>query len=261
LYEIKKKKLTNSKQMNKANKVIAITGASSGIGEATALLLAKTKVKLALIARRVDKLKALAAKVESLGAEVLVVEMDVVDRKQVAKGFETIFSKWGRVDVLINNAGVMPVSYMDKLKVDEWDRMIDVNLKGLLYCIAAVLPQMKKQGRGHIVNISSVAGRKVWPGFAVYNATKFGVTALSEAMRMELTPTMNIKVTVVEPGAVATELTHTITDQDILDSFAKRGGSMVPLESVDIAKAIEYAISQPDHVNVGEVLVMPRTQM
>ncbi len=119
---------------------------------------------------------------------------------------------------------------------------------------------MKQKQRGHIVNISSVAGRRVWPGFAVYNATKFAVTALSEAMRMELTPRTNIKVTVIEPGAVDTELKNTITDQDILDSFAKRADELQPLKAVDIAESILYAISQPDHVNVSEVLVMPRSQ-
>lgn len=241
-------------------KVIVITGASSGIGEATALLLAEQKTKLVLMARRNDKMKVLADKILEMGSEAMVVKVDLVKRDEVAAAFRSVFDQWGRVDVLINNAGLMPVSYLDKLKIDEWERMIDVNLKGLLYCIAGVLPGMKAQGGGHIVNISSVAGRRVWPGFAVYNATKFGVTALSEAMRMELTPTMNIKVTVVEPGAVATELTQTITDTDILESFAKRTG-MVPLNSDDIARAIKYAITQPDNVNVSEVLVMPRTQM
>jgi NADP-dependent 3-hydroxy acid dehydrogenase YdfG len=242
------------------NKVIVITGASSGIGEATALLLAEQKAKLVLMARREDKMLALKPQLEELGAEVMVVKVDISLREQVMQGFAQVLDRWGKVDVLVNNAGLMPVSYLDKLKIDEWDRMIDVNLKGLLYCIAAVLPGMKQARNGHIVNVSSVAGRRVWPGFAVYNATKFGVTALSEAMRMELTPTLNIKVTVIEPGAVTTELTHTITDQDILDSFAKRSG-MVPLQAIDIARAIKYAVTQPEHVNVSEVLVMPSTQM
>ncbi|MDP3461170.1 MAG: SDR family oxidoreductase [Bacteroidales bacterium] len=242
------------------DKVIVITGASSGIGEATALMLAEQNVKLVLMARRIDRLNEIADKVKSIGSEAFVVKVDLAVRDEVAKAFQTVHEKWGRVDILINNAGLMPVSYLDKLKIDEWDRMIDVNLKGLLYCVAGVLPGMKDVGSGHIVNVSSVAGRRVWPGFAVYNATKFGVTALSEAMRMELTPTYNIKVTVIEPGAVATELTQTITDQDILASFAKRNG-MIPLQAEDIARAIKYAITQPDQVNVSEVLVMPRTQM
>ncbi len=242
------------------DKVIAITGASSGIGEATALLLAKHQLRLALMARRTDRMEQLAKKVRALGSEALVIKMDVSKKEEVDAGFTKVIEQWGAMDVLINNAGIMPISYLDKLKVDEWDRMIDVNLKGLLYCIAAVLPQMKTQNKGHIVNISSVAGRRVWPGFAVYNATKFGVTALSEAMRMELTPRNNIKVSVIEPGAVATELTHTITDQDILDGFAKSGNTLVALEPVDIAEAIQYAITQPEQVNVSEVLVMPKTQ-
>lgn len=246
--------------MNLISKVVVITGASSGIGEATARLLAEQKTRLVLMARREDRMNALKPELEDLGAEVMVVKVDVSQREQVMQGFAKVFERWGKVDVLVNNAGLMPVSYLDKLKIDEWDRMIDVNLKGLLYCVAAVLPTMKDARNGHIVNVSSVAGRRVWPGFAVYNATKFGVTALSEAMRMELTPSFNIKVTVVEPGAVTTELTQTITDQDILDSFAKRSG-MVPLQAMDIARAIKYAITQPENVNVSEVLVMPSTQM
>lgn len=241
------------------DKIIVITGASSGIGEATALLLAEQHTKLVLMARREDRLKVLAKKIEELGSEAMVVAVDVTKRQKVLDAFAQVNDRFGKVDVLINNAGVMPVSYLDKLKLDEWDRMIDVNLKGLLYCIAGVLPGMKERRSGQIVNVSSVAGRRVWPGFSVYNATKFGVTALSEAMRMELTPIYNIRVTVIEPGAVATELTHTITDQDILESFAKR--KITPLEAKDIARAVKYAITQPDHVNVSEVLVMPSAQM
>lgn len=210
------------------------------------------------MARREDRLQLLAKDILAAGSEALVLKVDVTDRQAVATAFEKVHEHWGQVDVLINNAGLMPVSYMDKLKIDEWDRMIDVNLKGLLYCIAGVLPGMKARKSGHIVNISSSAGRKVWPGFAVYNATKFGVTALSEAMRMELTPTTNIKVSVIEPGAVATELRNTITDQDILDGFDKH--PVTPLQAIDIANAIKYAISQPEHVNVNEVWVMPAAQ-
>ncbi len=242
------------------DKIVVITGASSGIGEATAKKLAEAGAKLVLIARREDRLQTLAQKLmDEYQTESMVVQLDITDRSAVLEAFENIISAMGRVDVLVNNAGLMPVSYLDKLKIDEWDRMIDVNLKGLLYCIAGVLPQMKTQGGGHIVNVSSVAGRRVWPGFAVYNATKFGVTALSEAMRMELTPKMNIKVTVIEPGAVATELTQTITDSDILEDFGKR--SVTPLQAQDIANAIYYAVSQPNEVMVSEVLVMPRSQM
>lgn len=242
------------------NKVVVITGASSGIGEATAKKFAEAGANLVLIARREDRLQDLAQKlVDDFQTESMVVQLDITDRAAVLEAFENIIHAMGRVDVLVNNAGLMPVSYLDKLKIDEWDRMIDVNLKGLLYCIAGVLPQMKSQGGGHIVNISSVAGRRVWPGFAVYNATKFGVTALSEAMRMELTPKMNIKVTVIEPGAVATELTQRITDQDILEDFGKR--AVTPLQAQDIANAIYYAVSQPNEVMVSEVVVMPRTQL
>ena len=244
------------------DKIVVITGASSGIGAATARKLAADGARLVLIARREERLQELAQELmDAYQTESMTIKLDITERESVLSAFKEITESYGRIDVLVNNAGLMPVSYMDKLKIDEWERMIDVNLKGLLYCIAGVLPVMKNQGGGHIINISSVAGRKVWPGFAVYNATKFAVTALSEAMRMELTPSMNIKVTAIEPGAVATELTQTITDQDILESFSKRGGDMVPLAAEDIANAIYYALTQPDEVMVGEVLVMPRKQM
>ncbi len=240
------------------NKVIVITGASSGIGEATARLLATHQLRLVLMARRESRLNTLANEIRSKGSEALIIPLDITNRKAVLDAFEHIHTTWGQVDILINNAGLMPVSYLDKLKIVEWERMIDVNLKGLLYCIAGVLPGMKARKSGHIVNISSAAGKKVWPGFAVYNATKFGVTALSEAMRMELTPSLNIKVSVVEPGAVATELRNTITDQELLQDMSKR--PFTPLQADDIANAIFYAITQPDHVNVAEIFVMPAAQ-
>ena len=248
--------------MELKDKVVVVTGASSGIGAATARKLAADGARLVLIARREERLQELAQELmDAYQTESMVIKLDITEREAVLNAFKEIAESFGRIDVLVNNAGLMPVSYMDKLKIDEWDRMIDVNLKGLLYCIAGVLPVMKNQVGGHIGNISSVAGRKVWPGFAVYNATKFAVTALSEAMRMELTPSMNIKVTAIEPGAVATELTQTITDQDILESFSKRGGDMIPLAAEDIANAIYYALTQPDEVMISEVLVMPRKQM
>ena len=248
--------------MELKDKVIVITGASSGIGEATAMRLAADGAKLVLMARREERLQELAQKLmDEHQTDSMVIKLDVTDREAVLEAFEEVKKNYGRIDGLINNAGLMPVSYLDKLKIDEWDRMIDVNIKGLLYSIAGALPVMKAQQSGHIVNISSVAGRRVGPGFAVYNATKFAVTALSEAMRMELTPSMNIKVTVIEPGAVATELTQTITDEDILNMFGKSSNSMVPLEADDIARSIQYALSQPDEVMVSEILVMPRRQM
>ncbi len=241
------------------DKIIIVTGASSGIGEATVLLLAEHQVHLVLMARREDRLNQLAEKVRSLGSTAMVVAVDIADRAAVAKAFELVVNNFQRIDVLINNAGLMPISFLDKLKIDEWDRMIDVNLKGLLYCVAGVLPTMKAQQSGHIINVSSVAGRRVAPGFAVYNATKFAVSALSEAMRMELTPTSNIRVTVIEPGAVATELTLSITDEDILKAFGQPSGSK-PIQPDAIARAIEYAILQPENVNISGMVVMPSTE-
>ena len=247
------------KPMFMQDKIIIVTGASSGIGEATVLLLAEHQVHLVLMARREDRLNQLAEKVRSLGSTAMVVAVDIADRAAVAKAFELVVNSFQRIDVLINNAGLMPISFLDKLKIDEWDRMIDVNLKGLLYCVAGVLPTMKAQQSGHIINVSSVAGRRVAPGFAVYNATKFAVSALSEAMRMELTPTSNIRVTVIEPGAVATELTLSITDEDILKAFGQPSG-LKPIQPDAIARAIEYAILQPENVNISGMVVMPSTE-
>ncbi len=241
------------------DKIIIVTGASSGIGEATALLLAEHQVHLVLMARREDRLNQLAEKVRSLGSTAMVVAVDIADRAAVAKAFELVVNNFQRIDVLINNAGLMPISFLDKLKIDEWDRMIDVNLKGLLYCVAGVLPTMKAQQSGHVINVSSVVGRRVAPGFAVYNATKFAVSALSEAMRKELTPTSNIRVTVIEPGAVATELTLSITDEDILKAFGQPSG-LKPIQPDAIARAIEYAILQPENVNISGMVVMPSTE-
>ena len=167
--------------------------------------------------------------------------------------------KFGSVDILINNAGIMPLSFMKNLKTDEWEKMVDVNIKGVLNTIGATLPIMQEQKSGHIINISSVAGRRVMPGSAVYSATKFAVRALSEGMRMELSPSSNIKVTSIEPGAVETELPNTITDDEVMENF-KKLKEMNMLQSEDIAKSIVYAIEQADRVNVNEIMVMPTEQ-
>ncbi len=241
------------------NKVIVVTGASSGIGEATALMLAPSGCKLVLVARRVDRLEVLAQKTRALGAQTLVVGIDIAEKEEVKSGFKKIYNTFGQVDVLVNNAGLMPISYLDKLKIEEWDRMIDVNLKGLLYCIAGVLPEMKARKSGHIINISSTAGRRPMRGFSVYNATKFAVVGLSEAMRLELTADFHIKITLILPGAAATELVNTITDEDILREFAS-GSDLIPMKSEEVARSIVFAINQPDEVNIGEILVMPRSE-
>ena len=247
--------------MNIEGKIAVITGASSGIGEATAEKLAENGAKLVLAARREERLKDLKNKLEEdFDTEVLVVPTDVTDRSAVKNLVDQTVDRFGRLDILVNNAGLMPLSMMKNTYIDEWERMVDVNLKGVLYAIGYAIPQMREQQEGHIINVSSVAGRRVFPSGAVYCATKFGVTALSEGMRQELAPTDNIRTTSIEPGAVATELLETITDEDVLKNTEKMKNAFKFLESEDIANAIIYALSQPDHVDVGEVLVMPSGQ-
>ena len=245
--------------MELQDKVVIVTGASSGIGEATAEKLAAHGAKVVLTARREDRLKELKQKIENDGGQALVVTADVTkkdDWKQVIQQTQETF---GDVDVLVNNAGLMPLSFVKKLKTDEWEKMIDVNIKGVLNGVAAVLPKMMDNKQGHIINISSVAGRKVMPGSAVYSATKFAVRAFSEGLRNELAPEFNIRVTAIEPGAVATELTDTITDEDIMENL-KAMLDIETLQSEDIAESILYALQQPKHVNVQELLVMPTEQ-
>lgn len=242
------------------NKTAIITGASSGIGEATALILSEEGANVVLAARRESRLNELKEKIELKGGNALVVKTDVTQREQVNQLAQRTKDEFGSIDILINNAGLMPLSFMKNLHIEEWEQMIDVNLKGVLYNIAAVLPVMREQQSGHIVNISSVAGRKLFPGGAVYCATKFGVTALSEGLRMELSPSDNIRITAIEPGAVATELPDTITDEEIKEGILKNFTEINRLESEDIAESIRYALIQPGRVNVNEVLVMPTEQ-
>ena len=195
------------------DKIVVVTGASSGLGEATARLLSTEGATVVLGVRRVDRLRTLAKELETRGGRALALTTDVSQREQVKALLDTAVQTYGRVDVMINNAGLMPQAPLERLKVDEWDRMIDVNLKGVLYGIAAALPHMQRQKFGHIINVSSVAGHKVGPGFAVYAATKFAVRALSEGLRQEVKP-YNIRTTVISPGAVATELPDSVTDPD-----------------------------------------------
>ena len=236
-----------------------VTGASSGIGEATARALAGAGARVALAARRVERLEALQDDIESSGGTAIVVETDVTDRDQVQALADETQSEFGGIDILINNAGLMPLSYMKNLHEEEWERMVDVNLKGVLYNIGAVLPVMTEQESGHIVNISSVAGRRVMPGGAVYSATKFGVRALSEGMRNELGP-QGIRVISVEPGAVDTELPETITDEELMDDMEGLMSGFEILESEDIAQKILEAVASPQRVDVEEIVIMPSGQ-
>ncbi|MYB30607.1 MAG: SDR family oxidoreductase [Cenarchaeum sp. SB0663_bin_5] len=241
------------------DKVAIVTGASSGIGRATAQSLAKKGVRVVLGARRRDRLDELASEIQSVGGQALSFVTDVAQRQSCEDLIRYAIEQWGRIDILVNNAGLMPLSFIKNLHVDEWDRMIDVNIKGVLYCTAAALPHMLTAKSGHIVNVSSVAGRIVFPAGSVYCATKHAVTAFSEGLRQELSTRKNIRVTCIEPGVVATELTSTITDES-LQEYVEGAKKMAALQSQDIADAILYAVFSPNHVNVNEILIRPTAQ-
>jgi NADP-dependent 3-hydroxy acid dehydrogenase YdfG len=240
-------------------KVAVITGASSGIGEATAEALAAEGASVAVAARRKDRLDGLAQRIEESGGRVLTVECDVAEEGQAHDLIQQVERELGRVDILVNNAGVMLLSRVDKSLSNEWRQMFDVNVLGLLYVTDAALEVMKRQQSGHIVNISSVAGRVTNPNGGVYSGTKFAVNAISDGLRKENVGD-NLRVTVIEPGAVATELTEHISDEDALDAINSRIGQMDPLQSEDIANAIAYAVTQPARVNVDEILIKPTDQ-
>jgi NADP-dependent 3-hydroxy acid dehydrogenase YdfG len=239
-------------------KVVVITGASSGLGEATARHLSAQGAWVVLGARRADRIKSLADELTRLGGKALAVATDVTRCDQVKRLVDAAVHEYGRIDVMINNAGVMPQSLLERLKIDEWDRMIDVNIKGVLYGIAAALPHMKQQKAGHIINVSSVAGHKVRPGATVYAATKHAVRALSEGLRQEVKP-YNIRTTVISPGAVATELPNSVTDPDTaarLNKFYEE----VAIPANSFARAVAFAMSQPDDMDVNEILFRPTRQ-
>ena len=237
---------------------VVITGASSGLGEATARILAAKGATVVLGARRTDRIEALADELTRSGAQAFAQATDVTDAAQVQRLVDAAVERYGRLDVMINNAGLMPQSLLEARKIGEWDRMIDVNIKGVLYGIAAALPQMQRQKGGHIVNVSSVAGHRVGPGSAVYAATKFAVRALSEGLRQEVKP-YNIRTTVISPGAVATELPNTITDPDVAATVGKLYEDVaVPADS--FARAVVFALSQPGEVDINEILYRPTRQ-
>ncbi len=240
-------------------KVAIITGASSGIGYATALALSKAGAKVAIGARRVDKLEALAKKITDNGGEVFYQKLDVTQRLECDNFAKAVLEKWNSIDILVNNAGLMPLSFFKSLKVDEWDKMIDVNIKGVLYSTGAVITHMKEKKSGHIVNLSSVAGRVVFASGSVYCATKFAIAAFSEGLRKEFSARTNIRVTSIEPGVVDTELNDTITE-DSLKGFVENAKKMKALHAEDIANAILYAVESPPHVNVNEILIRPTSQ-
>jgi NADP-dependent 3-hydroxy acid dehydrogenase YdfG len=237
-------------------KVVAITGASSGIGEAAGRLLAASGAKVLLGARRADRLGAIADDIRAKKGEVDIQVIDVSKREDLTSFVKKAQDRFGRLDVLINNAGLMPLSPLDDLKVDEWDRMIDVNIKGVLYGIAAALPVFRKQGSGHFVNVSSVAGHRVAPTGAVYSGTKFAVRAISEGLRQEAGD--KIRVTIISPGAVESELAETISNPEVKRRIEDYRKMAIPAEA--IASAMAYAIGQPSNVDVSEILIRPTAQ-
>jgi NADP-dependent 3-hydroxy acid dehydrogenase YdfG len=241
-----------------AGKVVVITGASSGLGEAAARHLAAHGAAVVLGARRAERINALAAELIAAGHKARAVVTDVTDRDQVRNLVDTAVREFGRIDVMLNNAGLMPLAPLERLKVDEWDRMIDVNIKGVLYGIAATLPHMKERRSGHIINVSSVYGHVVDPGATVYCATKFAVRALSEGLRREVKP-YDIRTTVISPGAVSTELLEHISEKDIQEG-TRDFVSRIAVGADTFARMVAFAISQPEDVDVNEILFRPTAQ-
>jgi NADP-dependent 3-hydroxy acid dehydrogenase YdfG len=243
---------------NIQGKVVVITGASSGLGEATARHLSAQGASVVLGARRVERLQSLADELTASGGKAFAVATDVTHCDQVKRLVDAAVQNYGRIDVMINNAGLMPHSPLERLKIDDWNRTIDVNIKGVLYGIAAALPYMKQQKAGHIINVSSVAGHKVTPNGAVYCATKHAVRALSEGLRVEVKP-YNIRTTIISPGAVATELPNSITEADVAENIQKFYKEFaIPADS--FARAVAFAMNQPDDVDVNEILFRPTRQ-
>ncbi|MCE9669961.1 SDR family oxidoreductase [Myxococcus stipitatus] len=238
---------------NIQGKVVAITGASSGIGEATARLLAQQGAKVVLGARREERLVALAAELKAAGGDARARAVDVTRREDVERFVDFTLKEFGRLDVLVNNAGVMPLSLLERLKVDEWDRMIDVNIRGVLHGIAAALPVMKRQKAGQFINLSSIGGHAVSPTAAVYCATKFAVLAISEGLRQEVGG--DLRVTVISPGVTTSELAESISDANARDVMREFRKVAIPAEAV--ARSISYAISQPADVDVSEIIIRP----
>jgi NADP-dependent 3-hydroxy acid dehydrogenase YdfG len=242
---------------NIEDKVVIITGASSGIGEATAKELAAKGAKLVLAARREDRLQKLQEEIEKNGGKAIYKVTDVTSHEQMEELAEYALQEFGKIDVMINNAGLMPLSPLYQKKINEWDTMIDVNIKGVLYGIAAVLPSMRERKSGHIINVSSVAGHLIGPAGAVYSATKFAVRAITEGLRKEEGGN-NIRTTIISPGAVASELPETISDAGLkaaIDDFYK-----VAIGNENIARAIAFAIEQPADVAINEMIIRPTNQ-
>lgn len=242
---------------NIKDKVIIITGASSGIGEATAKELASKGAKVVLAARREDRLQKLQAEIQSSGGTAIYKVTDITSHQQMEELAKYALSEFGKIDVIVNNAGVMPLSPIHDLKVAEWEMMIDVNIKGVLYGIAAVLPHMREKKDGHIINVSSIAGFLVFPASAVYSGTKFAVRAITDGLRMEEAAN-NIRTTIISPGTISTELLESISDPHLKSSIVEV--SKIGIEPSSIARGIAFAIEQPFDVAVNEITIRPTVQ-
>lgn len=246
--------------MELKGKVALITGASSGIGEGVAKKLAEKGVKVALAARSEEKLNQLVQQLQDNGWDAFAVKMDVVDKESIRLAVDKIKAHYGNIDILVNNAGIMPASDVDAFKLDEWEQMVDVNIKGVLNVTAAVLPEFIKQNSGHIINLSSIAGRKLFKGLGVYCGTKHFVAAFSDIMRMEVGKKHNVRVTSIQPGAVATNLYDQITDANYKAGMEALKDQMTFLTPTDIANSMIYALESPDYVDVSEIFILPTDQ-
>jgi NADP-dependent 3-hydroxy acid dehydrogenase YdfG len=242
---------------NIAGKVIIITGASSGIGLATAKLLASQGAVVSLAARRKERLEVLVKEIEAAGGKARAFATDVSKRQDVESLIAGTIQAFGKIDVLFNNAGVMPLSMLEHQHYEEWEQMIDINIKGVLYGIGAALPHFKAQKSGHFINVSSVAGHLVAPSSSVYSGTKFAVRAISEGLRQEVKP-YNIRTTIISPGLTESELMHTITDESIKPMIGQMAGLAISADS--IARAVAYVIGEPDDVDVNEMIIRPTAQ-
>ncbi|MDP9743296.1 SDR family oxidoreductase [Peribacillus frigoritolerans] len=242
---------------NIQDKVVIITGASSGIGEATARELASKGAKLVLAARRQERLKKLQEEIQQNGGQVIFKVTDVASHEQMEELAEFALKEFGKIDVIVNNAGVMPLSPVHQKKINEWNTMIDVNIKGVLYGIAAVLPSMRERKEGHIINVSSIAGHLVFPASSVYSGTKFAVRAITEGLRIE-EASNNIRTTIISPGTITTELLETISDPELKSAIVE--DTKIGIEPASIARAIGFAIEQPSDVAINEMIVRPTIQ-
>jgi len=243
---------------NIEGKIVVITGASSGFGTITARHLSDQGAAVALGARRTDRIESLAEEINNNGGRAIAVTTDVTERDQLKNLVDQAAEEFGRIDVMLNNAGIMPQTPLENLRIDEWDQTIDVNIKGVLYGIAAALPYMKEQKSGHIINVSSVAGHTVHPGSVVYSATKHAVRTISEGLRQEVKP-YNLRTTIISPGAVDTELPSSVGDPEVAPKI-KGFYEEYAIPASSFARSIAFAISQPEDMDVNEILYRPTKQ-